>query len=80
MQTLFLVYAPADGDAPIRAEIACPLGDRRNLPWWQPEMSTLFSEAENPTHEQVRQAYDAVGEGFRRDLYVTRKELRLPDR
>lgn len=78
METLFLVYARVDGDAPIRADIACPLGDRRNLPWWQPGMESLFSDPPNPSHADIRRAYDELGEHFRRDLYVTRQELRLP--
>lgn len=79
MTTLFQMYGRTDSDAPIRAEISCYLGDRRELSWWQPEMSAMFSDAPSPSHEEVRRAYDVLGERFRRDLYVTRAELQLPD-
>lgn len=75
MQTLFRMYARTDGDAPIRAEIASELGDRRKLPWWEASMEACFDAAENSSHEEVRAAYDELGEAFRRDLYVTRAEL-----
>jgi hypothetical protein len=77
MQTLFHMYARTDSDAPIRAEIVTTLGDRRKLPWWETSMESCFASGQIPSQAEILAAYDALGEKFRRDLYVTRHELSL---
>jgi hypothetical protein len=77
MDTLFAHFSRTDFDAPIRADITGLLGDRRKLPWWNPELATCFADPPHPTAPEIRSSYDALGEAFRRDLYVTRKELQL---
>lgn len=72
MATLFDMYASTDADAPLRAQIATALGDRRNLAWWQDTMTGCFSAANPSTIDEVRAAYDTLGQRFRADLCVTR--------
>jgi len=79
METIFLTFARPDQDALVRAQIACPLGDRRNLPWWQADMETCFVASDPPTPARVRETHDALASAFRHDLYVTRHELALPE-
>jgi hypothetical protein len=77
MQILFHMYARTDSDALIRAEIVTTLGDRRKLPWWEVAMEPCFASGQIPSQAEILAAYDALGERFRRDLYVTRQELSL---
>jgi hypothetical protein len=78
--TLFAHFSSTDRDAPIRADIANRLGDRRRLPWWTPELEGCFAAPPNPSDAEVSSAYHMLGEAFRRDLYVTRRELQLDGR
>lgn len=77
--TLFEFYARTDGNAPLRVAISSPLGDRRKRDWWADEMEQEFSTRDIPSFAEVRAAHDALSERFRRDLYVTREELSLPE-
>jgi hypothetical protein len=70
MATLFDMYASTDADAPLRAEITTPLGDRRNLPWWEDSMASRFSATNTATMGEIQAAYDTLGQRFRTDLYV----------
>ncbi len=76
--TLFQTYARRDSDAPIRAAIDSKLGDRRKLTWWEEEKHASCFVADPPSAEEINKAYEALGEAFRRDLYVARAELQLP--
>jgi hypothetical protein len=71
MATLFDVYASVDADAPLRAQIATALGDRRNLAWWQESMTGRFSTTNPATIDEVHAAYETLGQQFRADLCVT---------
>lgn len=79
-KTLFEEFARANGNAPLRVAIASDLGDRRLLGWWEDGMEREFSTGAIPSFGEVRAAHDALSERFRLDLYVTRKELSLPER
>ena len=70
MATLFLMYATVDGSALLRVPTASEWGDRRNLPWWRPEMTDLFSADAGSTLEQIREAHELLQQAFRGDLYV----------
>lgn len=72
MATLFDMYASTDADAPLRAQIATALGDRRNLAWWQDTMTGCFSATNPSTIGEVRAAYETLSQRFRADLCVTR--------
>jgi hypothetical protein len=50
--------------------LTCPSNYRRDLRWWNDSMSRLFT-AEAVSLEDIQAAYDALGEQFRADLYVT---------
>jgi hypothetical protein len=75
MRTIFELYARTDDDAPLRVAISSPLGDRRNLGWWDGSMEREFSTSDIPSLDEIQAAHDALGERFRRDLYITRQEL-----
>src|SRR5918997_6804276 len=75
MRTIFELYAQTDDDAPLRVAISSPLGNRRNLGWWDESMKQEFSTSDIPSLDKVQAAHDALGERFRRDLYITRQEL-----
>lgn len=70
MASLFDMYASTDTDAPLRAQITTPLGDRRNLDWWEDAMTSRFSASNPSPIGDVQAAYDALGQRFRADLYV----------
>lgn len=72
MATLFDMYASTDADAPLRAQIATALGDRRNLAWWQDTINGCFSATNPSTIGEVRAAYETLSQRFRADLCVTR--------
>jgi hypothetical protein len=80
MTTLFDMYASTDADAPLRAEIATALGNRRNLAWWENSMTDCFSITNSSTIGEVLAAYDALGQRFRADLYMihTQRPLLIP--
>ena len=72
MSTFFEMWATVDGDALLKVAVSSRHGDRRNMPWWTPDMQLLFvDEQRRSTPEEVRQAYDALQAGLQRDLYVT---------
>jgi hypothetical protein len=75
MRTVFELYGRTDDDAPLRVAISSPLGNRRNLDWWDKSMEREFSTSDIPSLDEVQAAHDALGERFRRDLYITRQEL-----
>jgi hypothetical protein len=77
MRTIFELYARTDDDAPLRVAISSPLGNRRNLGWWDESMEREFSTIDIPSLDEVQAAHDALGERFRRDLYITRQELSM---
>jgi hypothetical protein len=76
-RVLFELYARTDDNARLRVAIKSPLGDRRNLDWWDESMEREFSTSNIPSSDEVQAAYDALSERFRRDLYITRQELSL---
>ncbi len=71
---------PMRGDAPLRVAISSTLGDRRKRDWWDDATEQQFSTSDIPSFDEVQQAHHTLSECFRRDLYVTRKELSLPER
>lgn len=73
MASVFAMYSNTDTDAQIRVPIASTLGDRRNLAWWNtvPDMATRFATTDSSTAEEVRHSYEALGQRWRADLYVT---------
>ena len=77
MTSLFLMFATTDADALVRAPISHTLGDRRKLDWWEDDMTRLFSVAEAIEIEMIKEAYDALSQQFRSDLYVTNQGRRL---
>ncbi len=79
-RTLFELYARRGGNALLRVGVKSGLGDRRKLDWWDDTMEREFSTSNIPSFDEVRKAHDTLSEWFRRDLYVTRKELSLPER
>jgi hypothetical protein len=79
VDSLFRAYARTDGDALIRAEISCVLGTRRSLKWWEDSMEAYFDSLGPSSHSEIQEKYTELGEAFRRDLYVTREELAIPD-
>jgi hypothetical protein len=72
MSVLFDMFGTTGADAKVRAPIDSQWGDRRDLPWWNDAMRVLFTD-EAVGLEQIQAAYDALGEQFRADLYVTRQ-------
>lgn len=77
--TLFEEFARANGNAPLRVAVTSRLGNRRQLDWWDDAMEADFSTGDIPSFGQVRAAHEALSERFRLDLYVTRRELSLPE-
>ena len=71
METLFAMYATADQDAQLRAPIQSIWGDRRNMPWWEDSMASLFSEHHVSELNDIEISYDQLAEQFRTELYVT---------
>jgi hypothetical protein len=55
-----------EGPGPIRSE----WGTRRDLGWWDDTLAALFTEKAVGL-DDIQAAYDALGEQFRTDLYVT---------
>ena len=72
MSVLFDMYGTTGADAKVRAPIESKWGSRRDLRWWNDSMSGLFTD-EAVSLEDIQQAYEALGEQFRTDLYVTRQ-------
>src|SRR6266480_3862724 len=70
MTILFDMFGTTGADAKVRAPIESQWGTRRELLWWNDVMSGLFTD-KAVSLEDVQAAYDALGEQFRADLYVT---------
>jgi len=70
MSVLFDMYGTTGADAKVRAPIESKWGSRRDLHWWNDSMSRRFTD-EAVRLEDIQAAYDALGEQFRTDLYVT---------
>jgi hypothetical protein len=73
MTTLFAMYASTGADARLRAPIDSQWGDRRNMPWWEDSMTSLFSTESIVSIEDAQAAYDQLAQRFRADLYVTQQ-------
>lgn len=71
MSTLFAMFATTDADALLRAPVTHRLGDRRNLTWWNENMTRLFSAGDTAAVDEIQKAYEALGRQFRADLNVT---------
>jgi hypothetical protein len=71
MTTLFAMYAATDADAHLRAPIESQWGNRRNMPWWDDSMTSLFSTGNPASIDDIQAAYDQLAQRFRADLYVT---------
>jgi hypothetical protein len=79
MSAQFAMYATTDADAHLRAPIDSQWGNRRNMPWWNDSMISLFSAASTDSAasaasiDLIQSAHDRLAECFRTDLYVTRE-------
>jgi hypothetical protein len=73
MTTLFAMYASTGADAHLRAPIDSQWGDRRNMPWWEDSMTSLFGASNIVSTDDVQAAYDQLAQRFRADLYVTQQ-------
>lgn len=71
MLTLFAMWTNTDADAPLRAPIEAAWGNRRNMQWWDDSMTALFSSTDPSSTDDIQDAYEALSERFRADLYVT---------
>jgi hypothetical protein len=71
MTTLFAMYATTDADAHLRAPIDSQWGNRRNMPWWEDSMTSLFSTDSTASLDDIQAAYDQLAQRFRAELYVT---------
>src|SRR6266496_3006847 len=63
--TLFAMYATTGADAHLRAPIDSQWGDRRNMPWWEDSMTSLFSADGIVSTDHVEAAYDQPGQWLR---------------
>ena len=70
MTVLFEMFGTTGADAKVRVPIESKWGNRRKLPWWNDAMSALFT-GEATSLEDIQAAYEALGQQFRADLYVT---------
>jgi hypothetical protein len=70
MSVLFDMFGTTGADAKVRAPIMSEWGSRRDLHWWDDTMTARFTE-EAVGLDDIQAAYDALGEQFRTDLYVT---------
>ncbi len=70
MTVLFAMFATTGADAKVRAPIASKWGNRRDLTWWNDAMSALFTH-DAVGLDEIQATYDALGEQFRANLYVT---------
>jgi hypothetical protein len=77
MRTLFAMWTSTDADAPLRAPIESQWGSRRNMPWWEDSMTTLFSTTDPSRTDDIQGAYDQLSEQFRAELYVTHQNQPL---
>ena|SRR5437763_11264446 len=72
MSVLFDMFGTTGADAKVRALVESEWGNRRDLPWWNDAMKALFTD-DAVALKEIQDAYDALGEQFRADLYVTRQ-------
>jgi hypothetical protein len=70
MTVLFDMFGTTGADAKVRAPIESKWGSRRDLDWWDDTMAGRFT-ADAVGLDDIQQAYDALGEQFRANLYVT---------
>lgn len=70
MTVLFAMFATTGADAKVRAPVESKLGSRRDLDWWNDAMSAMFTD-DVVGLDEIQAAYDALGEQFRANLYVT---------
>jgi hypothetical protein len=70
MTVLFDMFGTTGADAKVRAPIESKWGSRRDLDWWDDTMTGRFT-AEAVSLDDIQEAYDALGEQFRANLYVT---------
>jgi len=70
MTGLFDMFGTTGADAKVRAPIESKWGSRRDLDWWDDTMTGRFT-AEAVSLDDIQAAYDALGEQFRANLYVT---------
>ena len=70
MSVLFDMFGTTGADAKVRAPIESKWGSRRDLDWWDDTMTGRFT-AEAVSLDDIQAAYDALGEQFRANLYVT---------
>jgi hypothetical protein len=70
MTVLFDMFGTTGADAKVRAPIESKWGSRRDLDWWDDTMTGRFT-AEAVSLDDIQAAYDALGEQFRANLYVT---------
>jgi hypothetical protein len=73
MTTLFAMYATTGADAHLRAPIDSQWGNRRNMPWWEDSMSSLFSTGSAASLDDIQAALDQLAQRFRAELYVTQQ-------
>ena len=73
MTTLFAMYATTGADAHLRAPIDSQWGNRRNMPWWEDSMSSLFSTGSAVSLDDIQAAHDQLAQRFRAELYVTKQ-------
>ena len=70
MTVLFDMFGTTGADAKVRTPIESKWGSRRDLDWWDDTMTGRFT-AEAVSLDDIQAAYDALGEQFRANLYVT---------
>jgi len=69
---LFEMYGLVDRDAPLRAHITIPNGNRRSLAWWnESTMVGCFATSGIPDIDDIRAAYERLSDAFRNELYLT---------
>jgi hypothetical protein len=67
------MFGTTGADAKVKTPIASKWGSRRDLRWWNDSLEGLFSTDDVSSLDDIQAAYDALGEQFRADLYVTRQ-------
>jgi hypothetical protein len=72
MSVMFDMFGTTGADAKVRALVESEWGNRRDLPWWNDAMKAMFTD-DAVALKEIQDAYDALGEQFRADLYVTRQ-------
>jgi hypothetical protein len=70
MTVMFDMFGTTGADAKVRAPVESEWGSRHDLPWWNDAMKALFTD-DAAALKEIQDAYDALGEQFRANLYVT---------